>query len=405
MTAQPADRSAPRATGWTSGADLRAQLARLWERGELARGIVTGESSFPLRLVLKGPGAADLAERFEAARAWAAELAALPRLRIEWREVRHRVLGLQRVPQQAWVDSLDDALAILGRRRDAERLAEACAQARAEVPVLLPWLARRPLQAIELADRWPALLAVVRWVMANPRPGVYLRQVDVPGVHSKFLDAHRGVLAELLDLALPPAAIDEACAGANRFAARYGFLEKPAVVRFRVLDPALRLLPADTPLPDVTLDTASFAALRLPVRRVFVTENEINFLAFPPVPGAIALFGVGYGFSALGQAAWLRDCAIRYWGDIDTHGFAILDQLRGQLPHVESLLMDRETLMAHEAHWGQEPAQVLQDLHRLTPAERALFDDLRDNRLRPQLRLEQERVGFGWLLRGLERVG
>ena len=27
----------------------------------------------------------------------------------------------------------------------------------------------------------------------------------------------------------------------------------------------------------------------------------------------------------------------------------------------------------------------------------ALFDDLRDNRLRPLLRLEQESIGFGWV--------
>ena len=37
----------------------------------------------------------------------------------------------------------------------------------------------------------------------NPRPNIYLRQVDLPGLHTKFIEAHRGVLAELLDLALP----------------------------------------------------------------------------------------------------------------------------------------------------------------------------------------------------------
>ena len=33
-------------------------------------------------------------------------------------------------------------------------------------------------------------------------------------------------------------------------------------------------------------------------------------------------------------------------GDIDTHGFAILDTLRARFDHVESFLMDRDTLMA-----------------------------------------------------------
>ena len=47
---------------------------------------------------------------------------------------------------------------------------------------LLPWLLRSPLQSLALAEHWPRLLAVVAWVQAHPRPGVYLRQVDAPGV-------------------------------------------------------------------------------------------------------------------------------------------------------------------------------------------------------------------------------
>jgi hypothetical protein len=31
-----------------------------------------------------------------------------------------------------------------------------------------------------------------------------------------------------------------------------------------------------------------------------------------------------------------------------------------------------------------------------------LFDELRDHRIRPRLRLEQERVAFGWLQAALE---
>jgi hypothetical protein len=40
---------------------------------------------------------------------------------------------------------------------------------------------------------------------------------------------------------------------------------------------------------------------------------------------------------------------------------------------------------------------VQADLPRLTATERALYDALRDNRLRKGLRLEQEHIGFEWL--------
>jgi hypothetical protein len=388
--------------GWTAPRDLKAQLARLWERGELLRPLVTGEAAFPLRLALKAPTSPELTDRFEAVRAWAAELAAMPNIRIEWREVRHRVQGLQRLPDQVWINTLDGALTLLGKRRDAERYSQMLELTRT-MPTLLPWLAKRPLQALDLAEQWPQLLAVVAWLVEHPRPGIYLRQVDIPGVHSKFIEAHRAVLAELLDLALPAEAISRERAGVAQFAARYGFLDKPVRIRLRVLDERIRLVPGAA-RPDLSLDADSFASLDIPVRRVFITENKTNFLAFPPASAAIVIFGGGYGWEALARARWLTGCAIHYWGDIDTHGFAILDQLRSRFPHVSSFLMDRATLTAHQMHWGEEPDQVLHDLPRLTPEERALFDDLRDNRIRKNLRLEQERVGFGWVTDGLARV-
>nr|WP_238551769.1 DUF2220 domain-containing protein [Candidatus Symbiobacter mobilis] len=169
-------------------------------------------------------------------------------------------------------------------------------------------------------------------------------------------------------------------------------------IRFRLLDPTLPSLPGCVGCTDITLDAASFAGLALPVERVFITENETNFLAFPPVSRAIVVFGAGYGWEALARADWLHRCPLHYWGDIDTHGFAILDQLRGYFPHTASLLMDKETLLAHREHWGEEPDQACHDLRRLTPDEASLYDALRCDRFQERLRLEQERIGYHHLL-------
>ncbi|CAG9228460.1 Wadjet anti-phage system protein JetD domain-containing protein [Paraburkholderia caribensis] len=403
---------------WTSADDLKAQVRRLWERGELLRSIVGdcdgaaptvvpfGQEgartslrpgcSFPLRLAMKGPSTTELAECFQAVREWIAGMVGVPHVRIEWREFNHRVLGLQRVPQAVWLDDLDSALGMIGKRADAARFRRLLDQVGLRQPALSSWFRQRPLQALELAEECACLLAAVEWIAQHPRPGIYLRQVDIAGVHSKFIERRRGVLTEWLDLVLPVEAISADRSGSAQFAARYGFLEKPVRIRFRALDASLPILPG-TALPDITLDADSFAALNLPVRRVFITENETNFLAFPPIADAIVVFGAGYGWDALSKAAWLSRCCIHYWGDIDTHGFAILDQLRSRFRHVESLLMDRATLMEHEAVWGEEPDQVVRDLPRLDHAERALFDELRDNRLRTKLRLEQEHVRFRWV--------
>lgn len=389
---------------WTTPADLRTQVQRLWDRGDLLRAAVTGAVSWPLRLSLKTPGASDLSDRFEAVRDWVRAIADTPQVRIEWREWNHRVQGTQQLPAAVWLDALQDALAFIGKVRQAQRFEAVWQQTAAAQSPLLAWLSRRPIQALELADRWDRLLAVVAWLQAHPRPAVYLRQVDVPGVDSKFIEAHRGVLSELLDLTLPPEVIETDASGVAQFTRRFGFLDKPVRIRFRLLDPSLPSLPGCAGLPDITLDAASFAALTLPAQHVFITENETNFLAFPPTADAIVVFGAGYGWEALARAVWLHRCQLHYWGDIDTHGFAILDQLRGHFPGAASFLMDRETLIAHRLHWGEEPDPARHELSRLTPEETAVYDDLQFDRHQPRLRLEQERVGFEWVNKRLREL-
>lgn len=382
---------------WTTPADLRAQVQRLWDRGDLLRAAVSNAVLWPVRLHLKAPSAVDLSDRFEAVRDWVRAVAGTPHVRIDWREWNHRVQGTQRLPAAVWVDSLQAALASVGKARQSQRFEALWQRTATEQPALLAWMSRRPLQALDLADRWERLLAIVAWLQAHPRPGVYLRQVDAPGVDSKFIEARRGVLTELLDLAMPPEAIDTSASGTAQFARRFGFLDKPVRIRFRLLDPASTSLPGCQGLPDLTLDATSFAALALPIEQVFVTENETNFLAFPQATRAIVVFGAGYGWEALARAAWLHRCRLRYWGDIDTHGFAILDQLRGHFPHAASFLMDRETLLAHRLHWDEESDPARHALSRLTTEEAAVYDELRFDRLQPRLRLEQERIGYGWL--------
>lgn len=381
---------------WTGSKELKAQLARQWEQGELLRIAVTGNVGFPLRMALKTPNSAEITDRFNEVREWVADLVATNSIRLEWQEIRHRVQGAQKLPVCVWIETLEDALIWLGKRKDWERFATQVSTTRHTHPVLLSWMAKRPLQALALSAEWLRLLSVVTWLVDHPRPGIYLRQVDLPDVHSKFIENHRGVLTELLDLALPVEAVDSSKTGISQFSARYGFLEKPTRIRLRVLDASLHVVSGST-LPDLALDADSFSRLNLDVQRVFITENETNFLAFPPARRAIVIFGAGYGWDALARSHWLKNCSIFYWGDIDTHGFGILDQLRGYFDHVVSFLMDRDTLNAHTAVWGSEDKPLRVDLHRLTSAEKSIYDDLRDNRIRAGLRLEQEHISFHWL--------
>jgi hypothetical protein len=379
---------------WTTPADLRRQVHRLWDNGRLLSASLNGENLFPLELRLRGPDTRALSERFEEVRQWIRELESENQYAIEWREINHRLLGRNRVPSRVVVPGEREALELIGKTEDAARFHCLAAVTRENLPELVPWLARRPLVALENAADWDRILAVLAWFHAHPRSGLYLRQLDIAGVDTKFIEARKPLLAQLLDIVVAPQPEQRS------FEARYGLLSKPSQIRFRILDQRLAI----RGLTDLAVPAREFATLDLPVERVFITENEINGLAFPPVPGGLVVFGLGYGLDRLSEARWLHRGALHYWGDIDTYGFHILDRLRVLFPGAQSFLMDRETLLEHTALWVRESTTYDGELPLLTSAERALHEDLRHNRLGHRVRLEQERIPFGWLLQALRHV-
>ena len=392
---------------WSTPDDIRNRVCRDWDNGRILAAMLGAEPVFPLRIPLRKPNTQALSEHFEAARQWIAGLAATTKeqtgtgYQLEWREFNHRQLGRNRIPVAAILESEKDGLALIGKQRDATRFRALAATIAGNFPALSPWLRKRPLTVLDNAENWPGLLAVLDWVACHPRSCVYLRQIDATGIDTKFIERHRGLLGELLDIVLPPKSVNAQHTGAGGFEMRYGFKSRPVQIRFRFLDQKLRI----QGLSDLAVTSDEFARLALAVKRVFITENEINFLAFPDVPDSLVLFGSGYGFDHLAQAEWLQSMKIFYWGDIDTHGFAILDQLRSKLPAAHSLLMDRKTLLEHQAFWGREDSQTARELERLRPEESALYDDLRFNRIAPALRLEQEHIGFAWIEAALVGAG
>lgn len=391
---------------WTTSSDIRAKLQREWDGGRLLASLIGGGNLFPMPVPLRGPRGEALSEHFADVREWIAELRAASKdarghgFTLQWREIQHRQLGRNQVPCAAVIETIDDGLALIGKRREAAQFRELANQISTAFPALNGWMLQRPLRVLELAGAWPRLLAILRWQQQHPRPNIYLRQIDLPEIDTKFIECYRGVLSELLDLILPDEAVEPSATGAINFERRYGFKSKPTLIRFRLLDPELFIQGCS----DLTIPAREFGALNLPVRRVFITENEINGLAFPAVPGSLVLFGLGYGLDRLAEITWLHHIEIMYWGDIDTHGFAMLDQLRCYFPHARSLLMDNPTLQAHRTLWGEEPTPTAKDLPRLTAEETGIYNALRQNEFAARLRLEQERISYGWVARTLANL-
>jgi hypothetical protein len=388
---------------WTTGGDLRLTLERRWRSGAILRAYAEGEPFSPISLPIRRPGDLDLLERREEVNAWldrlTAECAPTPRrpgLRIEYTPVSSRRVGRNELPRRVWIDSYGDLLGWLGVSREAVELDRLLELTRSTVPDLASWAVAHPRELLDNAPLWPRILASVAWIAVHDQD-LYLRQVDVAGVDTKFLEQNRILLARLLDRVLPDRRIDERFPRAD-FTARYRFRRRPNYTRIRSLgDPDL--LPAG--LSEMTLRTTELARLAPRVSQVVLVENEVSYLALPDRADTLAIFGEGFALGSVAGLSWLAEKAITYWGDIDTHGFVILNRLRARYPRVRSILMDVETLLTHPQQWvvEEKPADI--PLPHLSEPEAALYRDLIEDRYGHHVRLEQERVSYARVLDAL----
>lgn len=397
-------------TDWTTVADLLAKLRARWLRGTYLRAHAHGSTFEPISLPIRAPKTADLTDRLDAVRDWVQRFdrdnqtgTARQIFDLNSRTLRTRTIGDTQVPVRAHITTFQRLRDALGTGSEVEALDRVLELTNAwdvdesARAATIDWISEHPLAALQHAEAWSNLLSVVGWITDDhhDRANLDLRHVDVPGVDTKFVDRHRRTLGRLLEQVVPDGQIDRT---ARTFAGRFGFRERSSYVRLRILD-QLPELPAV--ISEVELRVDELAALPLSVTTIFIVENRASYLAFPRVPNAVVLFGEGFGVTVLDEIPWMRDRELVYWGDIDTHGFAILDRLRRRVPAVTSILMDRTTLFDHLDHVVAEEQPTNVRLDALTDAEATLYQDLVEDRFGHQVRLEQERIRFSALRRAL----
>lgn len=381
-----------RSAAWTTFADVKRKVRRRWDTGTLLR--MAGEDAEwePLAFVLRGPSARDIVADIGSSREWISAWNAMDgrHLRIERKTVGGRIGGVNRVPAKAWIDGYDQAWALLGVTGEVAAYLRLLRHTRVAAPALVAWMLTKPLRVLELQDDWTALVRTALWIDQQASSDMYVREIDVPGVDTKFIERHRLVLCDLLDLQLPETRINPDISRSD-FAARYGFRTPPRFVRMRSLDLTRPLAGGFT---ELHIRSDELAAAPPTAATVYVIENAVTYLAFPPDDDAVAILGAGYGVAVLDELGWLADRRLIYWGDIDTHGFVMLNRLRRRFGNVASILMDRATLLDHEPHWSHEAEPAVEHLEQLTPQESALYHELVEGTFGAGVRLEQERVSY-----------
>jgi Uncharacterized protein conserved in bacteria len=346
-----------------------------------------GSGTWPVSFGLKPPVEREAQTSWSRVQAWRAEWAANP-LGGEVIEVERSWSGLgrQRLPSAVSFATPAGVAAALGKltlfeRADARYRERALAWPDLAGPLHAGagWMAELPV------EDYRRFVSVVDWLSDNRDSGLYLRQLPIEGLDTKWLEGHAGPIARLLAARFGVSAAPLAVVA--------GLKQLPTRRRLRLLDPALRDWCRG--LSDMEVPLAELRALELPARLALVVENGITAQACTDLPGTVLIMGGGFAVTELGSVPWLDRIPILYWGDIDTWGLWILAALRRYHPATMSCLMDEATLRDHLQLCSFEPTTAGPIEEGLTADEASLFTKLAGGKSwGPGTRLEQERLNW-----------
>lgn len=350
-----------------------------------------GQGSWPLTLTLSPPSEREAVRAWARFEQWRRSWQTLQAGRVETITRRWTGLGVQTLPSRIVFESARELAAFLGsdwlgRWDQASARHTTLSQQlapTADLSGVIDWLSRASEQDCQRA------MDIARWLHAHPQSDLYVRQIPVPGVDTKWVERNRGVIAELL-----AALKGEKLTG--RFEPAAGLRQDRPKCRFRLLDPDMRA--GFGGLEDISTPLDDLARNPIPAKWVIVVENLQTFLACSDLPHAVVTFGAGFSATELAKLPWLSQMPLVYWGDLDTAGFEILNALRAHFAHIQSFGMDETTLLAHRHLWAPDPKQRRIELAHLSEQERSVYLSLCDGRHgQTGVRLEQERLDWASL--------
>lgn len=308
---------------------------------------------------------------------------------IDFQERKDKYLGRQDFPTAIYFDSEEDFLKFLGKEKEVVAFKENVTKITDEFLELQQWMLKNPKKIIKFETKWNDILKVCRYFKENPQPNRYIRELPIK-VHTKFVEEHKAIIQELLDI-LIERYINKA---SKDFEKRFHLKCNEPQIRFKILDKSIAHTHFSG-VDDLALLLNQFEILCLPVKKVLIVENKTTLyttLTLPEMNGTIAIFGSGYGVLNLKNVEWFHNSDLLYWGDIDVQGFDILSQFRAYFPHTKSVFMDNETFDTFFENDFGTPADVPVQLN-LTPQEQLLYTTLRKN----NWRLEQEKIPFDYV--------
>lgn len=311
---------------------------------------------------------------------------------IHYETINTKKHGLQNLPQSITFECEEKYLKFIRKEKEVTSFKKNVLQITSEFPQLLNWCQNNPFSITANSEEWNDILKVCRYFTSNPNPNLYIRQLPIE-IHTKFIEENKSIIQSLLNILIHNHIQDQ---NEKIFEKRFGLKYKPIQIRIRILDHDIANK-YFSGLTDISITEEELRTLDIHCSKVYVAENEMNFLSLPVIESAIAIFGKGFAISALKNMNWLQSKLIFYWGDIDIHGFQILHQLKGYFPNTKSIMMNMNTYEQFKEMSVKNKVANPPILSNLDESEICMYEFLKEN----GRRLEQEKITYLYSLKFL----
>ena len=370
-------------------AEIFKKFNKIYDNGSIFQDLMDNEELFPLTLKLKTLTQKDIVENFLTIKKEIEKLQKTE-LHIEYKEFKFKGIGSQKLPFCVTCRTLEKFLKFIEKEEEYERYKIDYCKAVKEFPKLKKLFSDKPKLLLEIKLQLDKILQITAFYCANPKPNIYIRELPLRGIDTKFIEKNKKEIDLFLMCVLDDDLYDSNIAklSNNGFEKKYNLKYKLPLVRFRILDSDLYL----GGLSDITINIEEFQKLDFTCKKVYMVENEITALSFPAIKNAIVIFAKGYGVGLFKDVRWLIDKEIYYWGDLDMDGFAILSQARGYFPQIKSLFMGKEILEEFIDLGVKSSNKSYKKLLHLTEDEELLYERLFSDYYGENFRLEQERL-------------
>jgi len=381
-----------------SVSEARREMTRKYERNR-ALWLGSGNPG-RITLSLNAPSEEAVLSNLSAIRAWVDSWSAFASI-VETRNRRWQRTGTaQTIPEKLVFPTPEAVADFIGKKNEWKR-----AGARLEELAVLWPACRGAEQALRniLFEYEDVDFSIIRdlicEVTSRSVAGLALRQLNVPGMHTKWPEKHKSLDIKHLFESASGTTIE------GDFFEALG-IKKPVLrLGVRVLCPDLRRFTGG--LRDIEVSLEDLGAMTWKPDRCLLVENDQTFEALSDEPGLVVIKARGNSVSRLAELSWHPRKAL-YWGDLDTHGFFILNEARRAFPGMGSVLMDEGTLLSHRPFWVNENSQKATSSRapysdRLTQEELEVYTRLLDGSYARKLnfvgnvRLEQERISWEYV--------